>query len=172
MPHNEKATEFLKECMADALLQLLKEKPIEKISAQEIATLAGVGRATFFRNFRSKTEMLTYKLVCLWNKWATEKGLAEHRRFTIRNVSDFFNFNYTIKHIYSIIYSAKLQYVIYDAYYQIMMSQAQGDERDCYRVKFYSYGLFGLLDEWIKRDYKETPKEMVQLFGRVMIGNL
>ena len=32
MGGNAKTTEFLKECMADALIKILKTKPIEKIS--------------------------------------------------------------------------------------------------------------------------------------------
>ena len=33
---NAKTTEFLKECLADALIKLLKTKPIEKITVPEI----------------------------------------------------------------------------------------------------------------------------------------
>ena len=51
-------TEFLKECMADALIKLLAVKPIEKITVQEIVTYAGVGRTTWFRSFASKREAL------------------------------------------------------------------------------------------------------------------
>lgn len=59
MGGNLRTTEFLKECLADALINLLKEKPIEKITIPEIAKLSGVGRTTYFRNFTSKNDMLT-----------------------------------------------------------------------------------------------------------------
>ena len=54
MGGNAKTTEFLKECMADALIKILKTKPIEKISVPEIVEVASVGRTTFFRNFTTK----------------------------------------------------------------------------------------------------------------------
>ena len=31
-------------------------------------------------------------------------------------------------------------------------------------ARFYSFGLYGLLEEWIKRDYAESPKEMANMF--------
>ena len=40
--------------------------------------------------------------------------------------------------------------------------------KECYQARFYSYGLFGLLDEWVKRGYKETPDEMVNILYQVM----
>ena len=40
--------------MGTALLALMKQKPFEKITADEIAAKAGVGRVTYFRNFSSK----------------------------------------------------------------------------------------------------------------------
>ena len=53
---------------------------------------------------------------------------------------------------------------------EYMMPQHGADAKECYQVRFYSYGLFGLLDEWIKRGFKESPDEMVQIFYQ-MIDN-
>ena len=71
MGKNPMTTEFLKECMADALIKLLAIKPIEKITVQEIVTYAGVGRTTWFRSFASKREALVFKLEKLWVQWFT-----------------------------------------------------------------------------------------------------
>ena len=87
---NLRTTEFLKECLADALIKLLKEKPIEKITIPEIAKLSGVGRTTYFRNFSSKNEMLTFKLVQLWRRWAEGHELIERNNFSLNNALSFF----------------------------------------------------------------------------------
>ena len=50
----------------------MREKPFEKISIKEIAETAGVGRATWFRNYSEKKEALTFKLVISWRRWAEE----------------------------------------------------------------------------------------------------
>ena len=96
MARGNKTTEFLKECLSDALIRLMREKKIEKISVKEIADMAGVGRATWFRNYTSKSEALTFKFVQVWNRWADERAIAVRNRFDLANAKDFFQFNYEI----------------------------------------------------------------------------
>lgn len=161
-------TDFLKECMADSLLKLMKEKDFSKITINEIAEGTNVNRSTWFRNFTTKNEVLTFKLVRLWNHWADEHELSERRRFTLDNSKDFFQFNYENRQILSIIFHANLQSAIYDAFYQVMTPQFGADAQKCYESRFYSYGLFGLLDEWAKREFVETPEEMTRLFHKII----
>ncbi len=168
MGRGTKTTEFLKECLSDALIRLMREKPFDKISINEMAEEAGVNRSTWFRNFSNKSEVLTFKFILLWNRWSDEHSLAVRSRFTPDNAEDFFQFNYEIKHILQVVYSADMQSAVYDAFYQIMMPPCGADATECYRARFYSYGLFGLLDEWVRRGFKESPDEMVRIFWRVM----
>lgn len=168
MARGNKTTEFLKECLSDALIQLMREKDFEKISIKEIADTAGVGRATWFRNYTSKNEALTFKFVQVWNRWAGEHAIAVRDRFDLANAKNFFQFNYEIKHILEIVYTSNMQSAIYDAFYQVMMPQYGANAKECYQARFYSYGLFGLLDEWIKRGFKESVEEMVIFFYQII----
>ena len=43
-------TEFLKLCLADALVKLMADKPYEDISVNAICEKADVGRTTFYRH--------------------------------------------------------------------------------------------------------------------------
>ena len=92
MGTNAKAAEFLRECMADALIQLIPQKEFSKITVNEIAEAAGVNRSTWFRSFHTKGDALTYKLIQLWNRYAAAHSLAERQRFTLGNARDFFVF--------------------------------------------------------------------------------
>lgn len=168
MGASPKTTDFLKECMADALLQAIKEKPFSKITVNGIAETAGVNRSTWFRNFSDKNEAITFKLIRLWDRWADEHGMKERRRYTLDNAEDFFAFNYSIQDLLSEIYREKLQVCVYNAFYQVMMPQYGADPGECYEARFYSFGLFGFLDEWIKRDFYETPEEITALFRKMM----
>ena len=168
MGSSPKTTDFLKECMADALLQAMQEKPFSKITVNEIADAAGVNRSTWFRNFRDKNEAITFKLIRLWHRWADEHGMKERRRYTLENAEDFFAFNYSIKDLLSEIYREERQACVYNAFYQVMMPQYGADPAECYEARFYSYGLFGFLDEWIKRGFYETPEQMTELFRKMM----
>ena len=107
MGNNKKTTDFLKECMSDALISLMEQKDFSKITVNDIADIAGVNRSTWFRNFNSKNEALTFKMIRLWNRWSDEHGLMERKRFTLDNANEFFCFNYEYRRILRIIYTSR-----------------------------------------------------------------
>ena len=72
------------------MIRIMREKPFEKISIQEIADKSGVGRATWFRNYNGKNEALTFKLIVLWNRWSDEHKISVRDRITLKNSKDFF----------------------------------------------------------------------------------
>jgi AcrR family transcriptional regulator len=49
--------------LSNALLTLLKEKPIKEIKISELCELAGISRATFYNNFNSVEEVFTYDIL-------------------------------------------------------------------------------------------------------------
>lgn len=163
MGRGTKTTDFLKECMADALLKLMRTTPIDKITISDIVETAGVGRTTWFRNFTSKSEAITFKLIRLWEKWTEENDVDKKYEFSTDNAETFFAFNLSIKRTLDTIYACGQQYALYEAFYSVLVKPQNTFPSKCYEDRFYSYGLFGLLDEWVKRDYKETPNEMAEM---------
>lgn len=164
----KKTSELLKECMSDALIRLMGERDYESITVNEIAETAGVNRSTWFRNFTGKSEALTFKLVQLWKRFASEHGMKEHHRFTVENAVEFFRYNYENRNLIKRIFDADMQSAVYDAFSRVIMSQFAPNTRENYQNRFLSYGLFGLLTEWVKRGFRETPEEMVSLFNGMM----
>ncbi len=167
MGGNAKTTEFLKECLADALIKLLKKKPIEKISVPEIVATAQVGRTTYFRNFSNKQEAITFKLIKLWERWTEEHDVAERKNFAPENGLTFFEYNYSIKDLLALLYERGLQTAIYNSFHEIMTPQDSENALECYEGSFYSHGLFGLLDVWIRRGFRETPREMQEYIDKI-----
>ena len=170
MARRNKSTEFLKECIADALLKLMDEKPITQITALEITNAAGVGRATFFRHFSSKEEVLTFKLLLLWNRWAEEHSLIDISKFSLYTTKELFAFNLSIKPFIKKLYDEHLQNCIYDAFSKIMAPQFGTDMVQCYANRFYTYGCLALVDEWIKRGFLETPEQMAEIIIHEIVG--
>lgn len=168
MGASPKTTEFLKECMADSLLLLMRQKPFAQITINEIAQTAGVNRSTWFRNFETKNDALIFKVTRLWFRWADEHGLKDCRRYTLDNAGAFFEFCDSIRDILGLIYHAELQSIVYESFYQVMMPQYGASSAECYEARFYSYGLFGLLEEWVKRDFFETPAQLTAIFRKMM----
>ena len=166
-----RSNDYLKECIADALLVLLREKPIGKITVDELTAKAGVGRATYFRCFQNKGEVITFKFIKMWERYAELNDIRVRDRFDLSNAQHFFRYNLSIRHILTLVYQAEQQEALHESFYRIMVpSDHDADPQTAYREKFYAHGLYGLLDEWIKRDFRETPEEMANMLRRIVIG--
>lgn len=164
-----KPSDYLKECIADAIIFLIKEKPIEKISVDEIVKKAGVGRATYFRAFDSKSEAITFKFIKMWEQYCELNDVKVRDCFDLNNAPYFFAFNYSIRYILEIVYRAGLQEAIHQSFYKVMLTiERKSDVQKLYREKFYAHGLYGLLDEWVKRGFNETPDEMAQMAAHIV----
>lgn len=164
MRRSTATTEYLKECMGTALLELMKTKPIEKITIEEMTAKADVGRSTYFRYFNSKEEVLAFKIVCLWNRYAQESMIGEFLSDLPAATRMFFQFCLNIREINDLLYATGRKNVILDAYMQIMGTKdCEGDTQEYYRSYITAYTVFGLMDAWILRGYRETPEELEQL---------
>ena len=90
MRRSTATTEYLKECMGTALLDLMKEKPMEKISIEEMTVKADVGRSTYFRYFKTKDEVLVFKILCLWNRFSEKSHITGYQADLSRVMHTFF----------------------------------------------------------------------------------
>ncbi|MBR3486231.1 MAG: helix-turn-helix transcriptional regulator, partial [Clostridia bacterium] len=84
---NAEANKVTRECMKTALVKLLNEKDLPRISVTEIVTAAGVSRPAFYRNYSSKEDLLEdviasvkellSKVVMLWRAAETPSEKME-----------------------------------------------------------------------------------------------
>ena len=96
MARSTQKTDFLKECMADSLLQLMDGRPVEKVSVDEIVARAGVGRSTYFRNFHSKYEILVFKYQITWKRWMQEHPMKYDPLIFLGHAQSLFSYFYSI----------------------------------------------------------------------------
>ncbi len=59
MNYHEQDHAMAASSLTQALFELMKSKPFSEISVTELVRKAGVGRATYYRNYSSKEEILT-----------------------------------------------------------------------------------------------------------------
>ena len=170
MNRRKKSTEFLLECMADALLALMKEKAYSKITIREITEKAGVGRATYFRHVKNKEELIVDKLKICWQRWAEEAGLRMTTGFALENTEAFFHFNYASRDWFLLVYRAGLSQTLLAAFDAIFVDRKDAKEQQ-YANAFFKYGLFGILNAWILNGFAESPEEMIQI-GETILSSL
>lgn len=158
--------------MGTALLELMKEKPIEKISIEEMTAKADVGRSTYFRYFKTKDEVLTFKIRCLWSRFAEEKHVADFLPADMQTGTRlFFEFCLSIRDITDLLYQIGHQNVLLDFYLQIMNSGKQEEDIIAYyKQNGTAYALYGIVNAWILRGYQETPSEIVAILYNLQVN--
>ena len=164
MRRSTATTDYLKECMGTALLELMKEKPIEKISIEEMTARADVGRSTYFRYFKTKDEVLVFKILCLWTRFSEENHIPDHRADLHKTTLLFFKFCLSIRDINDILYRTGHQKVILDVYLKVLAPDKQEEDIPTYYKQYgTAYALYGIVNAWILRGYRETPEQMVEI---------
>ncbi|MGM9602740.1 MAG: TetR/AcrR family transcriptional regulator, partial [Faecousia sp.] len=69
---NEGRNQYVVEHITDALLKLMQSNDFKDISISQICEEAGVGRASFYRNFESKEAVISRHLKTLLDDWWIE----------------------------------------------------------------------------------------------------
>lgn len=154
--------EFLKECIADALIQLLKTKPFDEITITQITDVAGVGRSTYYRNFTSKEDVLSYKLYILGLRWLLKERLSSDMD-SEELLKKYCCFVYEIRDLLTLLYQNGQTNVLIYSLYKYLGPKEGEDKRVALRKSGLVFGGFGILYEWLKSGMEEEPDELAQL---------
>lgn len=76
--------------LSDALVALILEKPIDKLTVQEVLDRAGVGRSTFYLHFRDKDDLFLSVLEQGLEMWTTALTRAQEKSHRVAPVAEFF----------------------------------------------------------------------------------
>ena len=98
------SSEYMKDCFADAVIQLLNDYPLKDIPIKQICNLAGYHSASWFRAFRSKSEAVTYHMVRLWQQYCDKHDIAVRDDWSIDNAEAFFQYNYEVRDTTRLLY--------------------------------------------------------------------
>ncbi|MBS6196685.1 MAG: TetR/AcrR family transcriptional regulator [Clostridiales bacterium] len=165
MKRKNPTNDFLKECMADALLILLRKKPLENITIQEIATLADVGRVTYYRNFTSKEDILNFKLDKLMTEWV-EKEMRVKDPTPYQLALKFFQFFAQNKELVQTLMQSELYLLLLRQLIDKLTIYGTPKQIGRYEQIFLSFGLCGIILTWMNTGMKESPEEMGEIVAR------
>ena len=79
----------------------------------------------------------------------------------------FFEFCLYIRNINDILYRTGHQKVLLDVYLKTLVSGKQEEDIiTYYKRNGTAYALYGIVNAWILRGYKESPEQMVETLGK------
>ena len=150
---------FSRDCMVQALIQLLKTKSLSNITITELTERAGVSRMTYYRNYHSLDEIFSSYL----------KDLVESYRQDVATWPDKGNYNDSrnMLHCYEYFnhykeFIACLVQTGLGTYY----TEDKGQDF-YYTLRAFSGSLYNIYVTWILEDSKESAEEIVSIICKI-----
>lgn len=163
---NEDSNQYARTCISRALLDLLKTKELESVTITEIINASGVSRATFYRNFKDKHDVL----------YEVERYIIDRIRMlsvTVTNqnrheaILNFLNNVKTHHKIFQIfIRSGHIPYALIEETIP-GTSETRSNAFEHYAHISYLHGMAGIIDHWVKSDMKESPEELAEIIKSI-----
>ena len=160
---NEGRNSYVIEHITESLLALLKVKRIEDISISELCGSAGIGRASFYRNFNSKEDILRGYINQLFYGWKSGWEQNGNMPFSLVIGMIFEHFEQN-REFYQLLNERHLIYLLKDVILDIMVLKPDLPGGEAYAKAFVAYSLYGWTEVWFQRGMQESPEEMKQLF--------
>jgi len=174
-------TQFTKRMLADALITLLEEKPLDRITIKELTENCGVNRNTFYYHFQDIYSLLNWIFM-----EEAERIIAAHRDRGewlegIKSAMDYvFQNKKMIYHVYYSIRREELERYLYEVMENVVLDyvaylsegmEISGDDRRLI-ADFFKYALVGWALHWIENGMTEEPGEAASKLDRIFSGTL
>jgi AcrR family transcriptional regulator len=159
---------IMKEYIAESLLILMKKKPYVDISISEITKKAGVNRSTYYRNFKSKDDIIKFyfneKILLSYKGNIMDPNISSKNRLL-----KLFKHYQNYKKDLALIYKNGLAYLFLDVFnnYIITSTETHSDEEIC-ELYWYAGAIFNSLIFWISNDSDKSPERMSELYASLM----
>jgi len=139
----------------------MKEYPFEKITVDQIVESAETGRVTYFRNFTSKSELLSYYLLNRYKQYYAKNGNGTGIHEKSRdNLLCLFRFCESIREEHKLIVDCGQEGAIFMAYKYSFLEEEEGSFETAAVNALLDYGVFGMIHEWIRNGCSPSPEEM------------
>lgn len=157
--------EYTKYYIVQALFKLMGEYEFEKISVTDIAEKAGVGRATFYRYFKRKEDVLIYYFD------HNAKDFIFNQRYYPRCKDDYLKIVNKVLTIFKenmtplkLIRRARLEYIYLDYLNKNYINKFSEEypEKATYTPYLYAGMLFNISMAWLDDDCKEPVDKLSQ----------
>ena len=156
--------------ICEGLNQCLKEKTFSKITITDVQQASTVGRATFYRNFDSLADVLTYQCDLVF-----EQLFEIHEKKQTQSVDElmFFFIDSWMKQniLLEAIVSSNRTDILYDVYRsktdkfkkQLSINIVMSEEQLDFLVAIATSCLAGILIVWIQHGKKESAKQLLKV---------
>lgn len=160
---NEGRNTYVVEHLTKALLDLLRDKTLEEISVRELCERAGVGRASFYRNFSRREDILTAYVADIFREWTDAHQRGEERSVSEQVRTLFAHFE-AHRDFYELLSRRGLVYLLKDVILRSFALDPEAPMAEAYIKAYAAYSLYGWVETWFRRGMRESAEELAALF--------
>jgi AcrR family transcriptional regulator len=178
MFNNEKIdlrVKYTREWTFEAIFKLLEHKKYDEINISEIINKAGISRATFYRNFSTKDDVIKFKVEDFFHQFFMDMKVYYdvNKPSNERDlIGAFFEKVDESNKLIDVVIAVKLEYLMVngilqlityfkDHFYQI---EANGEKQEEYTMEIVASSAWTLLSRWHRSGKKESAKSLAKIY--------
>lgn len=163
-------TRFTRMCIAQAVIELMKNDSIEKITVSAVVKRAGVSRMTFYNYYHTLVDALTDYLEELVAEYLVESEKDKDAGNYLEYSHILFSLNFFDRYAdYFLTMTANhLQYILMDGINDFMQKYSDNyTGHSAYELYCYSGGLLNTFLKWEEGGKKESPEVIAEVLFRL-----
>ncbi|MBE6123330.1 MAG: TetR/AcrR family transcriptional regulator [Solobacterium sp.] len=161
----------VKDSLTEALLQLMSEKPFAEITVTELTDKAGISRATYYRNYSSKEEIISGFMTRMIDDFHKTYNITKIADRFVREYADYM-LEYTRKYnaLLHLVYDSGLSSIYLGCLNRYVLkkhSEEIQSEKDYYLLLGYCGAEFNLIFSGViarEGDRQVDPEEISVMF--------
>lgn len=168
--------------LKNALIILLKEKPLEKITVTELCNASGITRKTFYLHYESISKLFEEKIEQLLvdlesSLLATSRYRQKTDRYRLEpQMIHLFQHVYDNQDFYRFMFSAGSNFAYYEMFFLQMKklvkrsldSMATISQVSEFEISYQANAILGVIMEWYYHNFQETIDDMNQLLIKAL----
>ena len=160
--NNQEKNTYVRSQILAALLKMMLEQPFADISISALVSTAQVGRASFYRNFTDKEDVLRQENDRLTAQWKEAFESEKHDDANLFFVS-LLNFYKEHSDFYLSLYQAGLSEMVLQTLLEQSEITPEMPNALAYLKSSIAYMLYGWIVEWMKRGMPESGTELARM---------
>lgn len=155
-----------------AFTELLSRKPIHRITVNELCALSEINRSTFYAHYLDIYDLMD-KIEADISGQFVARLIAPDNASLGEGFEKLFEYILENRGFYSAYFSARfiafheLTFPHPQAPFQAVVQSLRISEVElCYQERFFKAGLCSIIQLWLARDCRESPKEMAEILYR------
>lgn len=161
--NNLEKNNYVRSQILNTLLDMMREQSFDSIVISTLTERAQVGRASFYRNYTDKRDVLkqeSERLIKNWGGVFVLDGTGDTGK-TLISLLDYMKEN---SDFYLTVYQAGMAEVVKETIIaQFPISKALPNAL-AYLFSYVAYSVYGWIHEWIKRGMQESGTELAKMF--------